>query len=160
MITLKTEVAVQGITAQQVIDFMLNCTDEEYQRWWPGTHLAFHTIQRQLRDLRNLVYFDEYVGKRRLKFHGTITELVPGKRIVWQMIKFIKLPAWLCLDCEDGPDGVTITHTMLIGFTKIGRLLDPLLALYINKGFEKELDQHAQFEFHRLGEILLAQETG
>jgi len=160
MITLKTEVTVQGITAKQVTDFMLNCTDAEYQRWWPDTHLAFHTIKRRPRDFGNLVYFDEYVGKRRLKFHGMITEMVPGKRIVWQMIKGFKLPAWVCLDVEDRLDGVTITHTMLIGFTKIGKLLDPLLKLYINKNFEKELDQHALFEFPRLGEILLAQKNG
>jgi hypothetical protein len=80
MIILETIVSVKGIRGTNILDFMLNCTDEAYQKWWKGTHLAFHTIQRTSDNLGNLVYLDEYVGKHRLKFKGVITEIAPGKK--------------------------------------------------------------------------------
>ena len=95
---MQTEVSVKGVSGQDVADFMLNCTDEDYQRWWKGTHLAFHTIKRYPDHLGNLVCFDEYVGERRLKFRGVITENIPGKKLVWQMKKIVRLPGWLALD--------------------------------------------------------------
>ncbi|MCK4692036.1 MAG: hypothetical protein KAT23_00305 [Anaerolineales bacterium] len=79
---MKTEVAVKRISGKSIYDFMLNSTDKDYQEWWEGTHLAFHTIQRFPNDLGNLVYVDEYVGSRRLKFEGVVIKLIPGKEIV------------------------------------------------------------------------------
>ena len=29
--------------AKAVADFLLHCTDHDYQHWWPGTHLAWRT---------------------------------------------------------------------------------------------------------------------
>ncbi len=66
MIVMRTEVEVKGVSGRSIHDFMLNCTDEDYQAWWPRTHRAFHTMRRFSDDLGNLVYFDEYVGRRRL----------------------------------------------------------------------------------------------
>lgn len=101
MVVLTTEVKVDGLTGQDVSRFLLNCSDADYQRYWPGTHLAFHTPKRMPGDLGNLVCFDEYLGKRRLKFDAVVTEVMPGKRIVWQMKKLVKLSARLTLDFED-----------------------------------------------------------
>ena len=154
MITMKTEVNVKGISGKDVSDFLLNCTDEDYQRWWNGTHLSFHTIKRYPNNLGNLVYFDEYVGRYRLKFNGVVTEIVPGKKLVWQMIKIVKLPGWLILEFEDSSDGVRIIHTLTVGFRGIGRIFDPILRMYFSDEFEKEMDKHAQIEFHKLAEIL------
>jgi len=154
MIAMRTQVQVQGISGKSVSDFMLNCTDQAYQDWWPGTHLAFHTTKRFPNDLGNLVYFDEYVGRRRLKFEAVVVKNVPGKEIVWQMSKVVRLPAWLVLEFDDNDAGVVITHTIKAGFAGIGRLLDPFLRLYLNKGFEQDLEQHAHIEFARLAEIL------
>jgi hypothetical protein len=100
------------------------------------------------------VYFDEYVGKRRLKFRGIVVKNIPGKNIVWQMKKVIKLPAWLALEFEDNDEGVTITHTFKVGFTGIGRLFDPFMKLYFTGGFIKALDEHAHIEFTKLAGIL------
>ena len=133
---------------------MLNCTDADYQNWWPGTHLAFHTIRHVPRDLGSLVLFDEYVGKRRLRFEGVVVENVPGKKMAWQMKKVIKLPGWLILNFADSAEGVTITHKLAVGFTGVGRILDPLLRVFLPESFEKELANHAHTEFHKLAEIL------
>ena len=155
MLAMRTEVKVSGISGKNVSDFMLNCTDEAYQNWWPGVHLAFHTKKRFPNNLGNLVYFDEFVGERHLKFEGVVVNTIPGKQIVWQMKKGIRLPAWLVLElAEIEDDGVLITHTIKVGFGKIGKLLDPFLRLYFTKGFEKDLEEHAQIEFTKLAGIL------
>lgn len=154
MIALRTEVEVAGISGRSVSDFMLNCTDADYQNWWPGTHLAFHTTRRFPNGLGNLVYFDEYVGRRRLKFEGVVVKSIPGKEIVWQMKKVVRWPAWLALEFEDSDEGVVIAHTIKAGFGGIGRLLDPLLRLFLTRSFEQDLKEHARIEFTKLSRIL------
>jgi hypothetical protein len=154
MITLSTKVDVMGISGATVSNFMINCTDEAYQKWWPGTHLEFHTIKRYPDNLGNLVYFDEYVGSRRLKFKGIVISYVPGKEMVWQMKKAIKLPAFLKLLFEDTDKGVRIFHSLCAGFDGAGKILDPFLNLLLSQEFKKQLDEHAHIEFNKLGEIL------
>ena len=158
MIELRTEVKVKGISGKNVSDFMLNCTDEDYQNWWPGMHLAFHTKKRFPNDLGNLVYFDEYVGKRRLKFEGIVVKNIPGREIVWQLKKEVKLTVWLVLEFEDKDEGVLIIHTIKAGFERAGRLLDPFFRLYLNQSFEKDLEEHAHIEFNKLTDILLKEQ--
>ncbi|MCL6613053.1 MAG: hypothetical protein K6U03_00285 [Firmicutes bacterium] len=68
MITFRTEVKVKGISGDRVSEFMLNCSDEAYQRWWPGVHLAFHPIKARAGHTGSLVYFDEYIGTSRMRF--------------------------------------------------------------------------------------------
>lgn len=155
MIQMRTEVNVDELSGQKVIDFMLNCTDEAYQRWWEGTHLAFHTVKRYPNNLGNIVYFDEYIGKRRLCFTGVVTEIIPGKKLVWQMKKIVRLPGWLELNFEDREGGVNIIHTLAVGYRGIGKILDPILRLFLSQDFESELEKHAQIEFHKLAEILM-----
>lgn len=154
MIELRTEVKVKGISGKNVSDFMLNCTDEEYQNWWPGMHLAFHTKKHFPNDLGNLVYFDEYVGKRRLKFEGIVVKYISSREIVWQLKKVVKLPVWLVLEFEDKDEGVLIIHTIKAGFERVGKVLDPFLKLHLNQSFEKDLEEHAHIEFNKLAEIL------
>lgn len=155
MITIKTDVNVIGISAQDVCNFMLNCTDQAYQDWWKGTHLAFHTIKRFPNEIGNLVYFDEYVGKRRLKFEAVVARFLPGKEIVWQMKKAILLPAWLILEFEDRDRGIRISHTLQAGFSGAGKIFDPLIRIYLSKEFEKELNKHAHIEFTKLAYVPL-----
>ena len=154
MIAMRAEVIVNGISGKAVSDFMLNCTNEDYQNWWPGTHLSFYTTIRFPDDLGNLVHFDEYVGRRRLKFDGVVVKNVPGKELIWQMKKVVRVPAWLALEFDDSDDRVVITHTLRVGFTGIGRLLDPIWRLYLSKSFEKDMEEHACTEFTKLVTIL------
>jgi hypothetical protein len=67
MITIQSKVHIADVSGADLLDFMLNCTDQRYQAWWPGTHLAFHTVKRRPGDIGNVIYMDEYVGQRRLK---------------------------------------------------------------------------------------------
>ena len=154
MITFKTVVDVEEVNGAAVQDFMLNCTDEQYKRWWPGTHRSFHTTRRYPGGVGNQVYFDEYVGRYRLKFHAVVAENLPGRKIAWQMKAGVRLPGWLVMEFEDRPGGVRIIHSVCIGYEGIGRALDPLLRLFFPERFEEELNRHAQTEFPRLGERL------
>lgn len=154
MVVLETRVPVEGITGRHVTDFFINCTDSDYQRWWEGTHLQFHTIHRTTHIIGSSVYFDEYVGKHRLKFRGRITQYVPGKRIEYRMVRGLPLPAWLVLEFEDRPGGVEIVHAVKAGYQGPWRVFDPLIRLYLSDDFEKALDEHAHAEFSRLGDLL------
>jgi hypothetical protein len=154
MIVIRTEIYVNNTSGKAIADYFLNCTDEEYQKWWEGTHLSFHTLERHPGDLGNLVTFDEYVGSRRLKFVGKVIDIIPGRKLVWQMKKVVSLPGWLTLEFEDREDAVKITHILAVGLEGIGKIFDPLLKIVFSKKFEMELENHAQIEFHKLAKIL------
>jgi len=154
MVVLQTRVPVEGITGEHVTDFFINCTDSDYQGWWEGTHLQFHTVNRTADIIGSLVYFDEYVGRHRLKFKGRITEYAAGKRIEYRMAKGLSLPAWLVLEFQNRPGGVDIVHTVKAGYQGMGRILDPLIRLHLSDAFEKALNEHAHAEFSRLGDLL------
>lgn len=154
MVILQTRVPVESITGRHVSDFFINCTDSDYQKWWEGTHLQFHTVNRTTDVTGSLVYFDEYVGRRRLKYKGRITEYAAGKRIEYRMVKGLSLPAWLLLEFQDRPGGVDIVHTVRAGYHGVGKMLDPLIRLYLSDAFEQALNEHARAEFRRLGDLL------
>ena len=121
MITLRAVVDVKEVMGQAIQDFMLNCTDREYQRWWPGMHLAFHTIKSFPGQVGNRVYFDEFIGKHRLKFTAVVTQYIPEKRLVWQMTLWgLRLPGWLEIDFVNTPNGVGITHYHQSWFQGLG----------------------------------------
>ena len=155
MIRYTTTVEVSGLSSKDVYDFLINCTDTQYQRWWLGTHLAFHTIKRTPTNIGNLVYMDEYVGDFHLKFYAVVKEVVPNRTITWQMRKFgVLLPAWLNLNLSDTDTGITIIHSVSAGFHGIGRFLDVLLRLYLSSKFEQQMAAHAHTEFHKLRALL------
>lgn len=154
MIELRTEVQLTGVSGRNLSDFLLRCTDSEYQNWWPGTHIAWHTKRQFPGNIGNVVYFDEYVGKRRLRLDAVVVKCIPGKEVIWQMKKFVRLPAWLAIEFEDNDRGTLLTHTIKAGHHGIRGVLDGLLKLFFNKRFEKDMDEHARFEFRKLAEIL------
>lgn len=156
MYTHKTSICVKNLNAHKLYEFMLHCTDEQYAEWWPGTHLAFHTIKRTPNDVGNLVYFDEMIGSRRLKYKAVVIEATPDRKITWQMKKFVRLPGYLSLELNDTNLGLEIAHTLSVGYNNaISRVcLDPLIRLYANKKYEYDLVKHANAEFNKLAELL------
>jgi hypothetical protein len=160
MISMQSTIDVAGLSGADLIDFMLHCTDGEYQAWWPGTHLAFHTVERCPGSVGNVVYMDEFIGKRRVRMAGVVTEVVPAKKLVWQFKKVLRLPAHLILEVEDKESSVVVTHTLQVGFRGIGRLLDPLLRIYFSDAFESAMDEHARTEFPMLRKLLDRQLQG
>ena len=154
MITLQTRIVVPGLTGRQITDFMMNCDDESYRRWWPGTHLALHTIKRFPDGIGNIFYMDEYVGTHRIKMTGVVTALIPGQMLEWRFKLLVPLPVRLLLELVDTPAGVEITHTLRAGFKGFGRILDPAFRIHFSKKFAKAMDEHARSEFPKLQQLL------
>ena len=96
---------VARISGREVIDFLLDCTDDRYRQWWPGTHLELHALTRGRDHLGDVALMDEYVGKRRVRMLGIVVQVVPGKKIVWQLRKGVRLPVWLTLELADRDGG-------------------------------------------------------
>ncbi|MFN8032926.1 MAG: hypothetical protein U0Q47_06445 [Mycobacterium sp.] len=146
---------VPRLTASEVIRFLLECSDAAYQRWWPGVHLHMHQHAGGRADhVGDAVFMDEFIGSRRLRITGVVIQVERDRKIVWQMKNVIRLPAWLTIEAVDGADGVAIAHTITAGWGGLGRLLDPLLRLYLSDDFAAAMDEHVHTEFplihHRL----------
>jgi hypothetical protein len=77
-------VDVAGLTGRDITDFMLSCTDEQYQQWWPGTHLRLHVLERATAGVGDEMVMDEFVGRRRLRLRAAVEALEPGRRVVWR----------------------------------------------------------------------------
>ena len=154
MLTLQTSLRVDGIAGTEIFEFLVNPTDEAYRRWWPGTHLHFHLLERHAKHVGDIVYMDEYVGRRRLRMRGIVIEADPGRRLVWQMKKAIRLPVRLELELRDYAGGVAITHTTRAGLRGAGQVLDPLFRIYFSDRFARDLDEHVKAEFPLLRNLL------
>jgi len=154
MVKLQTIVNVRGITSKDIYDFMLNCTDADYQRWWKGTHLFCHTVKSYPGNIGNLIYADEFVGKYRIKGNAIITKLVPYSEMVYQIKTIVKIPAWFTMKFEDLEDGINIIHIIEAGFHGTGKIFDPIIRLFLNDDFETNLNAHAHEEFPKLAEML------
>jgi hypothetical protein len=153
MITLQSQLHADGIRGNEIVDFLLSCTDQAYQAWWPGTHLQLHTLARYPNSVGNIVIMDEFIGKRRIKLLGVVRVAEPTK-IVWQLRKGIPLPVWLALELVDDAAGATITHTIRAGFDGLGQFFDPLFRLYFSDEFGCAMDEHVKTEFPKLRDLL------
>jgi hypothetical protein len=146
-LTLTTSIRVDGIAGEQIFDFLADPNDRAYQRWWPGTHLQLHPLERHADHVGDLIYMDEYVGRRRLRMTAIVVEASRGRRLVWRLRKVVRLPAWLILELADYQGGVAITHTVQAGFRGAGRILDPVIGLILSREFAEALDDHVRTEF-------------
>jgi hypothetical protein len=161
LIELETRVCVSGLRAREVTDYFARCDDRSYQRWWPGTHLALHPVRGHADAAGGQVYFDEFIGARRIRLTGQVIEFTCGRRIVWQLRRMIRLPAWLSLELSDEVDGVRITHRLTVGLGGAGQILDTLLWPWFDPAFRSDLDQHVRREFPLLRDnIVLPQRPG
>jgi hypothetical protein len=154
MIEFQTEVLTRAISAEQVSTFMVNCTDDEYQRWWPETHLLFHTEVRHQGQIGSVVYFDEYIGKTRMRCTAVVQQYEHGKFIAWQLKKLVMLPVRVTLALQDTSEGVKIVHTLVLGFRGLGSIIDPLIRFFLPNDLEGSLDDHVKTEFRKLATIL------
>ena len=158
MLTLESEMTVQGLTGRDITDFLLDCDDDRYQAWWPGTHREFHVLERGAGDhVGDVVLMGEYVGSRHLRMVGEVETAVPGERIVWRLgwgrLRF-PLPIRLTLTLRTRARGVHLRHSITAGWAGPGRVLDPLWRLYLSRSFAGAMDRHVETEFPLLRDLL------
>ena len=154
MVTIESQFFVARIGGREITDFLLDCTDDRYRQWWPGTHLALHAVSRGCDHVGDVVLMDEYVGKRRLRMLAIVVQVVPGQKVTWQLRKGLRLPVWLTLELADRDGGVDLRHTITAGFRGVGRVLDPLIRRYLSAEFAAAMDEHARTEFALLRDHL------
>lgn len=155
MLTIESRVTVPDLTGAEVTSFLLECSDERYRAWWPGVHLQLHQVAAGRADhVGETVLMDEFIGTRRVSMNCVVVQVDPGRKLLWQLKKGIRLPVWLTLRLTDGVDGVTIHHAITAGWTGWRRWLDPLFRLYFTPNFAAAMDRHAHTEFARLRDLL------
>jgi hypothetical protein len=154
MLMLQTKLRVDGITAVEIFEFLAKPNDRAYQRWWPGIHLHLHPTKGAGDQVGDQIYMDEFIGPRRVRMTAIVVEASRPGKLAWQLKKWVKLPAHLDLELADYEGGVAITHTITAGFTGPGRILDPLLRLFLSRGFAAAMDEHARTEFPLLRDRL------
>ena len=157
MITHTVELTVPNARAEQFYEFMINPSDERYSEWWQGEHLKFHIVKHGSDNhLGDVVFMDEYLGNNhRLVFYAVVITADHPNKITWQMKKLrLRLPAFVTLELFDSPEGIKLKHELRIGYSGIGKLLDPFIRLYFNKSFQNALDEHCRIEWYRLVEYL------
>jgi hypothetical protein len=157
MLTIESTTYVDAVFGREITEFLLSCTDSRYQSWWPGTHLAFHTISRGRQDhTGDVVVMDEYIGRRRVRLTGVVVQAVPGERITWRLAKTIRLPVRLTLELTPQHGGLALRHTITAGWSGPGRMLDPLFRCYFTRAFTTAMHQHVHTEFALLRDHLVA----
>lgn len=157
MLTVESKMTVDGLTGREITDYLLNCSDDSYQAWWPGTHLELHVLEHGSGDdhVGDVVLMDEYVGSRHVRMVGEVIEVVPGERIAWQFRPGgLRLPVRLTLALSTDERGVSLRHTITAGWSGRGRLLDPLWRLYFSKSFAGAMDRHVHTEFPLMRDLL------
>jgi hypothetical protein len=156
MLVMESRVHVEDLTARQITDMLLDCADDAYRAWWPGTHHELHRVAPgpgpgQVGDV---VLMDEMIGHRHLRLTGVVTDAVPGRRIAWRLGRRLRLPVELALDLTDRPDGVDVRHTVTAGWRGPGQIADPALRLYFTRRFRAAMDAHVHTEFPLLRDRL------
>ena len=157
MVKHRVKVLVPNAQAKDFYDFMINPTDERYSAWWPGEHLQFHIVKRGKKcHTGDVVFMDEYLmGRRRLTFYATVKKAKRPKQIIWQMKKFgLNLPAYVNFKLKDTDEGLEIKHELRLGYKNAGKLLDPMIKLYFNKAYRRDLEEHCKIEWFKLEEFL------
>ena len=154
MIAIESRLSVEDLTGREVFDFLLNATDDDYGRWWPGTHLRLHALKRGEDHVGDVFYMDEYIGERRVRMKGVVVEAERRRKIVWQFKRWVRLPVRLTLELADRGGGVALRHTIRAGFEGPGRVLYPLLLHYFSPTFAAAMDEHVQAEFPMLRDML------
>ena len=155
MIRHTVELTVPNARAEQFYDFMIDPCDQRYSEWWPGEHLQFHIVKHGNENhLGDVVFMDEYLGKsRRLTFSAVVVTASHPNKIEWQMKKAkLRLPAVVELELSDTVEGVRLKHELRIGYSGIGKVLDPFIKLYFNNAFRNALEEHCKIEWFKLVE--------
>lgn len=156
MLIVESEMIVDGVSGRGITDFLLDCDDDSYRAWWPGTHRQLHVLDRGGPDhVGDVVLMDEYVGSRHLRMTGEVEAAVAGERIVWRLRwRRIALPVRLALTLQQRGHGVHLRHRIVAGWTGPVRLLNPLWRLYFTRSFTGALDRHVHTEFPLLRDLL------
>ena len=155
MFSLVTRTHVAGLSGLEITDFLATCDDEAFRRWWPGTHFHLHTVKGAPGTLGSIIFMDEMIGRKRVNVKCELVELVPGRKLVWQLRRpLFRLPVKLIFSLQDDGAGVQVEHSIEVGYAASGAFLDPLLRLFFSPRFAADKDEHVRTELPKLRDLL------
>ncbi|HZP07963.1 hypothetical protein [Methyloceanibacter sp.] len=155
MFSLITRTHVTGLSGREITDFLANCDDEAFRRWWPGTHFQLHTVRGAPGTIGSIILMDEMIGQKRVKIRCELVELVPGRKLVWQVRRpLFRLPVKLIFALNDDDTGVEVEHAIEAGYAGAAAMLDPVLRLFFPARFAADKDEHVLKELPRLKAML------
>jgi uncharacterized protein YndB with AHSA1/START domain len=155
MFSIATRMHVAGLSGQEITDFLSTCDDEAYRRWWPGTHFHLHTVKGTPGSVGRVVFMDELVGNRRVKLTCELVDLMPGRKLVWQVRRpLFRLLVRLVFQLKDDDTGVQIVQSIQAGFSGFAGFLDPIFRLFFPASFAAAKDEHVRTEFPKLRDFL------
>src|SRR5262245_40373317 len=121
MLTVESRIPVVGLTGQEVSTFLLDPADVRCRAGQSGAELQFHPLAAAGVDhVGDVVLMDEVIGSRRVRMAAIVEEAEPGKKVMWQLSKGIRLPVRLTLELTDRDHGVAIRHTITVGWKGLG----------------------------------------
>lgn len=80
---------VAGVCGREITDFLLDCTDDRYRQWWPGTHLELHALSHRRGHVGDIVLMDEYVGKHRVRMQAAVVRVVPAYFLQLTVVRWV-----------------------------------------------------------------------
>ncbi len=155
MFSLITRTHVTGLSGREITEFLATCDDEAFRRWWPGTHFRLHTVKGVRGTVGSVIVMEEMIGQRRVKVKCELVELVPGRKLVWQVRRpLFRLPVKLIFSLQDDGSGVEVEHAIEVGYQGAGAVLDSLLRLLFPPRFAADKDEHVRTELPKLKAML------
>ena len=116
-------------------------------------HLQLHPLKRTDDHVGDVIAMDEYIGERRVRMRAVAIEVVPRRRLVWQLRKVITLPVRLSLDLTDDESGVA-SPTRSRRDSRARQASGPAHGLYFSRKFAAAMDDHVKTEFPLLQDRL------
>lgn len=158
MFSFATQAHIAGLKAHDAFEFLLRAEDADFQAWWPGMHHRCIILHRTANHVGTKLRFVQTIGPYHVNETARITEVVPDRKIVRQVIVVIPLPIYVTFELAadaTGTDsnGTTLTHTIHAGYGGFGALLDPLFRIFFTRKFIAALDEHLRYEFELLREV-------
>lgn len=86
MIRIKESVEI-NTTPKNLWDFLISLDkDNKFKKWHPKDHIRIRFLRGKMDSVKTIVYFEEYLGKRRFRFACRVTKVTKNKHIAFQAI--------------------------------------------------------------------------
>jgi hypothetical protein len=153
MLTHRVNIKLKGVTIDSVYNFMCSLNLEKYQQWH-FEHNDFKMIKGRINKAGSILFFDEYVGKLRVRYRWKVFKIKDKRRIVLKAIHII--PVFLDISLSSVYNGLIVIHELRFGFKSPAfKPIDWLIETFIFTGkVQNEMKRHVIEEFKMLEEIL------
>lgn len=72
---------------KELWDFLISLDKEnKFKKWHPKDHIRIRFLRGKMDSVKTIVYFEEYLGKKRFRFACRVTKVIPQKHIDFQAL--------------------------------------------------------------------------